>query len=687
MDSSLGYVPDLKFRELVSPVENEVIKSNVFTIIKLTKTVSEFCGKLAVIKENTASSLLSLVDVFRRKTSEVKKRPDCQGNTFLTAWDQILAEVESEAKDLTELGQLLQKTVANPLSYSASRKKALCKKSFAYRDACQTRINKNEDDLYKKYKDYSDAWFKFNIHDKETLKDHHIAVYHNRHNEFLLQLATLNSMNETLYLTTAPEILDDVEKVHKDMNKALVKYLKAFLNIQKDTLSKLSTRMTHAVECANKIDVEADLRSVVQHVDKQMCDRAMPFRQFFPPKATKDFKSDSDAKQLAYLKKSLVVDQYTEPMLKRTVAYSRKKISELDLSIQRLKAQIQTSEGVQDDQHELSDAKEVPVDEVDVLLKRNQARDQNCQLQILHAQMSLVTPDIVEKLGPVAEEYAQDISKDTSLTIGRPNDTTMLTSREKPHHFVEHNFLKPAQCYYCRGIIVGLVKQGFKCQSCRMNVHKKCKANVPFCTGSAMPPKQASVPPPDEHYSDECLYAEIEPGTPSPPSHRPPQLPASNRNKPGQDYEAPQPAPLLGRVPTGALPPRGSVDMPLPDIPQELLWVVALYDFEGEESHDLNVSAGEKIQVLGKSSDEWWEGICHGEKGYFPAAYVMTIKEKDKILKCLYTFEADEDSDEMALEEGEILVLVEDEGNGWTVGRTKNKTGAFPSTYVEEVAS
>lgn len=36
--NTLGYVPDLRFRELVSPAENESIKSNAYSVVKLTKT-------------------------------------------------------------------------------------------------------------------------------------------------------------------------------------------------------------------------------------------------------------------------------------------------------------------------------------------------------------------------------------------------------------------------------------------------------------------------------------------------------------------------------------------------------------------------------------------------------------------------------------------------------------------------
>ena len=36
--NTLGYVHDLKFRELVSKQDNELIKANVYSAIKLTKT-------------------------------------------------------------------------------------------------------------------------------------------------------------------------------------------------------------------------------------------------------------------------------------------------------------------------------------------------------------------------------------------------------------------------------------------------------------------------------------------------------------------------------------------------------------------------------------------------------------------------------------------------------------------------
>lgn len=67
--------------------------------------------------------------------------------------------------------------------------------------------------------------------------------------------------------------------------------------------------------------------------------------------------------------------------------------------------------------------------------------------------MTLFTPEVLNQLGPIPDEYANEVGKNQSVTIGRPNEAK--TSADKSHNFSEHNFLKPAQCSYCKGIIVG----------------------------------------------------------------------------------------------------------------------------------------------------------------------------------------------------------------------------------------
>ena len=69
--------------------------------------------------------------------------------------------------------------------------------------------------------------------------------------------------------------------------------------------------------------------------------------------------------------------------------------------------------------------------------------------------MTLFTPEVLDTLGQIPEEYANEVGKSPTITIGRPNDATSKLDMEKSHKFIEYNFLKPAQCFYCKGFIVG----------------------------------------------------------------------------------------------------------------------------------------------------------------------------------------------------------------------------------------
>jgi amphiphysin len=56
-------------------------------------------------------------------------------------------------------------------------------------------------------------------------------------------------------------------------------------------------------------------------------------------------------------------------------------------------------------------------------------------------------------------------------------------------------------------------------------------------------------------------------------------------------------------------------------------YVVAQYDFNGQGEGDLPFREGDRIRVIKKtdSTNDWWEGECHGVKGSFPANYCKPV--------------------------------------------------------------
>jgi novel protein kinase C epsilon type len=52
-----------------------------------------------------------------------------------------------------------------------------------------------------------------------------------------------------------------------------------------------------------------------------------------------------------------------------------------------------------------------------------------------------------------------------------------------PHRFKVHNYKRFTFCSHCGSLLYGLYRQGLKCDTCGINVHKRCERNVPHNCG------------------------------------------------------------------------------------------------------------------------------------------------------------------------------------------------------------
>ncbi len=62
-------------------------------------------------------------------------------------------------------------------------------------------------------------------------------------------------------------------------------------------------------------------------------------------------------------------------------------------------------------------------------------------------------------------------------------DKGIETDPRKIHQFNVHTYATPTFCDHCGSMLYGIFKQGLQCKSCLMNIHEKCKVNVPNMCG------------------------------------------------------------------------------------------------------------------------------------------------------------------------------------------------------------
>src|SRR6266511_2322866 len=64
-------------------------------------------------------------------------------------------------------------------------------------------------------------------------------------------------------------------------------------------------------------------------------------------------------------------------------------------------------------------------------------------------------------------------------------------------------------------------------------------------------------------------------------------------------------------------------------MPSSVFLVRALYDFDSVTPSSLSFRKNDIIQVLTQLESGWWDGLCNGQRGWFPSNYVTTFEEEE----------------------------------------------------------
>jgi len=69
------------------------------------------------------------------------------------------------------------------------------------------------------------------------------------------------------------------------------------------------------------------------------------------------------------------------------------------------------------------------------------------------------------------------------------------------------------------------------------------------------------------------------------------------------------------------------------NVPQPVMYVRALYDYEADDRTSLSFHEGDIIQVITQLESGWWDGVINGVRGWFPSNYCQAIASSEDMLE------------------------------------------------------
>ncbi|KAF5898330.1 neutrophil cytosolic factor 1-like, partial [Clarias magur] len=115
-------------------------------------------------------------------------------------------------------------------------------------------------------------------------------------------------------------------------------------------------------------------------------------------------------------------------------------------------------------------------------------------------------------------------------------------------------------------------------------------------------------------------------------------------------------------------------------------------DYSKTSKYELNLKAGDLVDIVEKSSNGWWFCQCDTHRGWAPASYLEPLDGPDEseepepnyageLYKTTKAYKAVEE-DELTLEVGEIIEVIHKLLDGWWVVRKGDETGYYPSMFL-----
>ncbi|ORX46018.1 hypothetical protein BCR36DRAFT_414325 [Piromyces finnis] len=256
------------------------------------------------------------------------------------------------------------------------------------------------------------------------------------------------------------------------------------------------------------------------------------------------------------------------------------------------------------------------------------------------------------------------------------------------HNFKSVMFINATVCDYCQEKIRG---KALQCKSCSFVCHSKCENDVPQrCTGIKMDRKALrinKISDASNHGRALSINSSINSAvsmdncsTPLSAATNPSPLAtaSSETNSPINYDEINENEYSVNNSQTNISNNEEDYENSneKDDATPTSVVMCAIFEYQPQNNDEISLSLNDRVEIIEKEVDGWVKvRTDHGE-GFVPSTYIASVK------KAIYDFNPDKE-DEIPLHEGESVVVLGQEDDGWLKIKKGTMEGIVPESYID----
>ncbi|GAO52352.1 hypothetical protein G7K_6430-t1 [Saitoella complicata NRRL Y-17804] len=689
-----------ELKDAFKPTDAWVAQNNAF----LTDIREFYKERCAIEKEYSQKLSVLSKKYFERKAKkasvvsvgeEPRVTPGSLESATMTTWTNILGEVENLARERGRLSEELSLQIAEGLKGVQLKSEDMRKKHVTFAEKLLEDRDKIYSDLKKAKAKYDECCQSVESarRKQETATDSAKAQKHfhqysldmnNAKNTYIIAIRVANAAKQKYFHGDVPLVLDSMQNLSEARTRKVNELFTLAATLEIACYDRSKFHLENTVAAVARNDPVLDSTMFVKHNAGGWLEPAEFAFQPSPIWHDSDAIDTSDASKV---------------YLRNLVGKSRGELRDMNATVEAKKREIEGLKNLRDAYTKtpsLGNGDEVAAN-------------------LLESQRAVTILD--------SRRLALQIELDTvHAAVGD------LDLNSAPHDFKSASFTIPTTCGFCQGTIWGLAKQGFVCRACGFACHAKCEMKVPASCPGQVVQKTSKKDKRKSKAAGAVSDGEEGPGTLSRTSTQ-----SSVTNSVYSNIVNAARTPGSPRREIASPFGIGSIERSLPPAATSKQVQTARVNFawQANDETELSVNEGDEVEVVvADDGSGWMTGRIGGREGVVPASYVTlnpppspaaaaaapastpgaahsrtlsissmasSLKKKGpavapkrgakrlKYVKALYDYEAQTEV-ELSIREGDVILLVkEDQGDGWAEGEIGGVQGSFPANYVEAV--